>query len=62
MAQQIDFNNIRSLGSSNDGIEELVCQLAHKLIVPNGKHFVRNGRHDGRVGPGDEVLVQSFTF
>ena len=47
MPQNIDFNNIRSLGSSNDGFEELVCQLAHKMTVPNGKRFVRNGRPDG---------------
>lgn len=49
MLQNIDFNNIRSLGSSNDGFEELVCQLAHKMTVPNGKRFVRNGRPDGGV-------------
>ena len=49
MPQNIDFNNIRSLGSSNDGFEELVCQLAHKMTVPKGKRFVRNGRPDGGV-------------
>ncbi len=49
MTQNIDFNNIRPLGSLNDGFEELVCQLAHKMIVPNGKRFVRNGRPDGGV-------------
>lgn len=45
----LDFNNIRSIGSINDGFEEMVCQLAHRMIVPNGKRFVRNGRPDGGV-------------
>ena len=45
----IDFNNIRPLGSLNDGFEEMVCQLAHRMEVPNGKKFVRNGRPDGGV-------------
>ena len=43
----LDFNNIRPLGSVNDGFEELVCQLAHRIDVPGGKSFVRNGRPDG---------------
>ena len=47
--QNIDFNNIRPLGSLNDGFEEMVCQLAHRMEVPNGKKFVRNGRPDGGV-------------
>lgn len=45
----IDFNNIRPLGSQNDGFEEFVCQLAHRMNVPTGKRFVRNGRPDGGV-------------
>ena len=47
MSHNIDFNNIRPLGSLNEGFEELVCQLAHRMIVPTGKRFVRNGRPDG---------------
>ena len=47
MSLNIDFNNIRPLGSLNEGFEELVCQLAHRMIVPAGKRFVRNGRPDG---------------
>lgn len=47
--QNIDFNNIRPLGSLNEGFEELVCQLAHRMDVPGGKRFVRNGRPDGGV-------------
>ena len=47
--QNLDFNNIRPLGSLNEGFEELVCQLAHRMVVPNGKRFVRNGRPDGGV-------------
>jgi len=47
MSLNIDFNNIRPLGSLNEGFEELVCQLAHRMTVPAGKHFVRNGRPDG---------------
>ena len=49
MPQNIDFNNIRPLGSLNEGFEELVCQLAHRINVPDGKRFVRNGRPDGGV-------------
>lgn len=45
--QSLDFNNIRPLGSINEGFEELVCQLAHRMEVPGGKRFVRNGRPDG---------------
>lgn len=45
----LDFNNIRPLGSVNDGFEEMVCQLAHRMNVPGGKRFVRNGRPDGGV-------------
>ena len=45
----LDFNNIRPLGSVNDGFEEMVCQLAHRMNVPGGKSFVRNGRPDGGV-------------
>lgn len=45
----MDFNNIRPLGSLNEGFEELVCQLAHRMDVPGGKRFVRNGRPDGGV-------------
>ena len=47
MSLNIDFNNIRPLGSLNEGFEELVCQLAHRMTVPGGKRFVRNGRPDG---------------
>lgn len=47
--QNLDFNNIRPLGSVNDGFEEMVCQLAHRMDVPSGKRFVRNGRPDGGV-------------
>lgn len=47
--KRIDFNNIRPLGSQNDGFEEFVCQLAHRMNVPTGKRFVRNGRPDGGV-------------
>lgn len=47
--KSIDFNNIRPLGSQNDGFEEFVCQLAHRMNVPAGKRFVRNGRPDGGV-------------
>ena len=47
MPQNLDFNNIRPLGSLNEGFEELVCQLAHRMNVPGGKKFVRNGRPDG---------------
>lgn len=47
MPQNIDFNDIRPLGSLNEGFEELVCQLAHRMEVPGGKRFVRNGRPDG---------------
>ncbi len=49
MPQNLDFNNIRPLGSLNEGFEELVCQLAHRMEVPGGKRFVRNGRPDGGV-------------
>lgn len=45
--QNLDFNDIRPLGSLNEGFEELVCQLAHRMDVPCGKRFVRNGRPDG---------------
>lgn len=45
--RNIDFNDIRPLGSLNEGFEELVCQLAHRIDVPTGKRFVRNGRPDG---------------
>ena len=45
----LDFNNIRPLGSVNDGFEEMVCQLAHRMNVPGGKSFVRKGRPDGGV-------------
>lgn len=45
--RNLDFNDIRPLGSLNEGFEELVCQLAHRMNVPNGKRFVRNGRPDG---------------
>ena len=47
MSLNIDFNNIRSLGSQNEGFEELVCQLARRMHVPASKRFVRNGRPDG---------------
>ena len=47
MPLNIDFNDIRPLGSLNEGFEELVCQLAHRMKVPGGKRFVRNGRPDG---------------
>lgn len=47
MSHNIDFNDIRPLGSLNEGFEELVCQLAHRMEVPGGKRFVRNGRPDG---------------
>ena len=47
MSRNIDFNDIRPLGSLNEGFEELVCQLAHRMDVPDGKRFVRNGRPDG---------------
>lgn len=47
--QNLDFNNIRPLGSVNDGFEEMVCQLAHRMNVTGGKRFVRNGRPDGGV-------------
>lgn len=47
--QNLDFNNIRPLGSLNEGFEELVCQLAHRMEVPGGVKFVRNGRPDGGV-------------
>lgn len=47
--QNLDFNNIRTLGSLNDGFEEMVCQMAHRMSVPFGKKFVRNGRPDGGV-------------
>ncbi|MBR6363079.1 MAG: hypothetical protein IKR88_07360 [Bacteroidales bacterium] len=43
----LDFNSIRPLGSLNEGFEEFVCQLAHRMNVPNGKRFVRIGRPDG---------------
>lgn len=49
MSQNIDFNNIRPLGSLNEGFEELVYQLTHRMDVPDGKHFVRNSRPDGGV-------------
>lgn len=45
--QSLDFNNIRPLGSINEGFEELVCQLAHRMVVPKSERFVRNGRPDG---------------
>lgn len=47
MSRNLDFNSIRPLGSLNEGFEELVCQLAHRMDVPMGKRFVRNGRPDG---------------
>ena len=47
MSINIDFNDIRPLGSLNEGFEELVCQLAHRMEVPGGERFVRNGRPDG---------------
>ncbi len=47
MSLNIDFNNIRSLGSQNEGFEELVCQLARRMHVQASKRFVRNGRPDG---------------
>ena len=49
MPHNIDFNDIRPLGSLNEGFEEMVCQLAHRMEVPGGKRFVRNGRPDGAV-------------
>ena len=36
-------------GSSNDGFEEFVCQLARKEEIPCAKKFVRNGKPDGGV-------------
>ena len=36
MSLNIDFNNIRSLGSQNEGFEELVCQLASALCAMDG--------------------------
>lgn len=67
MALNLDFNNIRSLGSSNDGFEEMVCQLAHRMEVPNRKHFVRNGRPDGGVEcywelGGSEIWIWQAKF
>lgn len=48
--KNVDFNNIRQVnGSSNDGFEEFVCQLARKESIPNIKNFVRNGKPDGGV-------------
>ena len=46
----IDFNNIRPLkGSSNEGFEEFVCQLARQEVIPSSKEFKRNGKPDGGV-------------
>ncbi len=46
----INWNNIRSLGNSqNEGFEELVCQLARNESIPNKKKFVRKGKPDAGV-------------
>ena len=46
----LSFSNIRPInGSSNDGFEEFVCQLARKEEIPCAKEFVRNGKPDGGV-------------
>lgn len=65
----LDFNNNRPInGTSNDGFEEFVCQLAHKEEIPCAKKFVRNGKPDGGVEcywileDGSEVAWQAKYF
>ena len=46
----LNFNNIRPMnGSSNDGFEEFVCQLARKEEISCTTKFVCNGKPDGGV-------------
>jgi hypothetical protein len=55
----LDFHAIRPIrNSSNNGFEELCCQLAACEPIPAGSRFVRNGTPDGGVEaywqyPGD---------
>ena len=65
----LDFNNIRPMsGSTRDGFEEFVCQLARKEDIPCRKKFVRNGKPDGGVEcywileDGSEVAWQAKYF
>lgn len=65
----LDFNNIRPInGSTNDGFEEFVCQLARREEIPCTKEFVRNGKPDGGVEcykileDGSEVAWQAKFF
>lgn len=65
----LNFNNIRPVnGTSNDGFEEFVCQLARKEEIPCKKRFVRNGKPDGGVEcywileDGSEVEWQAKYF
>ncbi len=66
---RLDFNDIRPIkGSTNDGFEEFVCQLARREEIPCAKKFVRNGKPDGGVecywilNDGSEVAWQAKYF
>lgn len=55
MLDKHSFRTIRTFGGSQQGgLEELVCQLAHLNVPPNGRSFVR------KEGAGGDAGVECF--